>query len=130
MGRFCKPAFGALRPIGKAEGVCGMRVRILVFPVTLSALVVLAAAALPAAAGAADHGSGPGPLPTTPYSGFNSVLARAPYVTDLTQTSAVVTWATNPNIHGTLYYGPLGNCMASSIPVVSGMVTQVRVSPN
>jgi hypothetical protein len=107
-----------------------MRVRILVFPVTLFALVVLAAAALPAAAGAADHGSGPGPLPTTPYSGFNSVLARAPYVTDLTQTSAVVTWATNPNIHGTLYYGPLGNCTASSIPVVSGMVTQVRVSPN
>jgi hypothetical protein len=51
-------------------------------------------------------------------------------VTDLTQTSAVVTWATNPDIHGTLYYGPLGNCTANSIPVASGMITQVRVSPN
>jgi hypothetical protein len=51
-------------------------------------------------------------------------------VTDLTQTSAVVTWATNPDIHGTLYYGPLGNCTANSVPVASGMITQVRVSPN
>jgi hypothetical protein len=107
-----------------------MRVRTLVFPAASGAVVLLAAAALPATALASGHGSGPGPVSTTPYSGFNSVLARAPYVTDLTQTSAVVTWATNPNIHGTLYYGPLGNCTASSVPVVSGMVTQVRVSPN
>ena len=78
----------------------------------------------------AGFGGGPGPIQVTPYTGFNPVLARAPYVTDLTQTSAVVTWATNPNIHGTLYYGPSGNCVANSIPVVTGMVTQVRVSPN
>ncbi len=107
-----------------------MRVRTLVFPGALSAVVVLAVAALPATALASGYGSGPSPVSTTPYSGFNSVLARAPYVTDLTQTSAVVTWATNPDIHGTLYYGPPGNCTASSIPVTSGMVTQVRVSPN
>jgi hypothetical protein len=107
-----------------------MRVRALIFPAVLSAAVVLMAAALPATALASVYGSGPGPVPTTPYSGFDPALARAPYVTDLTQTSAVVTWATNPDIQGTLYYGPLGNCMSSSVPVVSGMVTQVRVSPN
>jgi hypothetical protein len=100
------------------------------FPAILSAVVILMAAALPATAWASGYGSGPGPVPAAPYSGFNSVLARAPYVTDLTQISAVVTWATNQDIHGTLYYGPPGNCMANSVPVVSGMVTQVRVSPN
>ena len=107
-----------------------MQVRALAFPAALSAAVVLMAAALPATASASGYGSGPGPVLTTPYSGFNSALARAPYVTDLTQTSAVVTWATNPDILGTLYYGPLGNCTASSVPVVSGMISQVRVSPN
>ncbi|MGH3671301.1 MAG: fibronectin type III domain-containing protein [Pseudonocardiaceae bacterium] len=107
-----------------------MRVGTLAFRAVFSAVVALTAAALPATAWASGYGSGPGPLATMPYSGFNSVLARAPYVTDLTQTSAVVTWATNPDIHGTLYYGPLGNCTANSIPVASGMITQVRVSPN
>ena len=107
-----------------------MRLGTCILPVAFAAAVALAAAALPAAAQASGFGNGPGPLPTAPYSGFNPVLARAPYVTDLAQTSAVVTWATNPDIHGTLYYGPLGNCMASSVPVTSGMVTQVRVSPN
>ena len=66
----------------------------------------------------------------TPYSGFNPVLARAPYVTDLTQTSAVINWATNPNIHGSVRYGPPGNCTATVVPVGNGMVSQVRVSPN
>ena len=66
----------------------------------------------------------------TPYTGFNQVLARAPYVTDLTQTSAVVNWATNPDIHGVLEYGTLGSCTANSIAVATGMVTQIRVSPN
>jgi hypothetical protein len=102
-------------------------------PRTLSATfaaAALAAAALPATASASGYGSGPDPRPTTPYSGFNPVLARAPYVTDLTQTSAVVTWATNPDVRGTLYYGPPANCMANSVAVTQGMVTQVRVSPN
>ncbi|TMF41080.1 MAG: hypothetical protein E6I30_00590 [Chloroflexi bacterium] len=76
------------------------------------------------------YGNGPGPVPATPYSGFNPVLARAPYVTDLTQTSAVVNWATNPDIHGSISYGPTGSCTANVVPVLSGMVTQVRVSPN
>ncbi len=90
----------------------------------------LVALCFPAAASASGFGAGPGSVPTSPYSGFNSVLARAPYVTDLTQTSARVTWATNSDIHGVLYYGPLGNCTVNSIAVGSGMVTQVRVSPN
>ncbi len=107
-----------------------MRLGTRIFPAAFAAAVALAAAALPATAWASGYGNGPGPIPTTPYSGFNPVLARAPYVTDLTQTSAVVTWATNPDIHGTLYYGPLGNCTANSVPVTTGMVTQVRVSPN
>ena len=38
--------------------------------------------------------TGPGPIAVTPYSGFNPILTRAPYVTDLTQTSADVNWAT------------------------------------
>src|SRR6266568_1047948 len=107
-----------------------MRLGTRIFPAAFAAAVALAAAALPATAWASGYGNGPGPIPTTPYSGFNPELARTPYVTDLTQTSAVVTWATNPDIHGTLYYGPSGSCTANSIAVVSGMVTQVRVSPN
>ncbi len=89
---------------------------------------------LPSGAGTAlasgGYGIGPGPVPVTPYSGFNSVLARAPYVTDLTQTSAIINWATNPNIHGSVSYGPTGSCTANVVPVLAGMVTQVRVSPN
>ncbi len=89
---------------------------------------------LPSSAGSAfasaGYGNGPGPVPITPYSGFNPVLARAPYVTDLTQTSAVINWATNPNVHGSVSYGPTGSCTANVVPVLSGMVTQVRVSPN
>jgi Fibronectin type III domain/Calcineurin-like phosphoesterase len=107
-----------------------MRIGTRAFAAFFAAFVSLAAAAQPIAASASSFGSGTGPLQTLPYAGFNPALARAPYVTDLTQSSAVVTWATNPDIHGTLYYGPLGNCMASSAPVVTGMVTQVRVSPN
>jgi hypothetical protein len=98
--------------------------------IVFAAAASLTAATYPTSALASGSGSGPGPMPTVPYSGFNPVLARAPYVTDLAQTSAVVTWATNPNINGTLYFGPLGDCQASSVPVVQGMVTPVRVSPN
>ena len=43
-----------------------------------------------------------GPLPVTPYSGFNSILARAPYVTDLTQTTAYVNWGTTSMTPGSV----------------------------
>lgn len=44
----------------------------------------------PQAVGAATDS----PVPVTAYSGFNPILSRAPYVTDLTQTTAYVNWAT------------------------------------
>jgi hypothetical protein len=106
-----------------------MRIYVSASRAALCAVVALTVAAVPATtAWASGFGSGPGPVATTPYSGFNQELARAPYVTDLTQTSAVVTWATTSDIHGNLYYGPLGNCTANSIPVASAL--KVRVSPN
>ncbi len=59
--------------------------------------------------------AGPNPIAVTPFSGFNALLTRAPYVTDLTQTSADVNWATTQSpvqTPGTLEWGPLGNCTA------------------
>ncbi len=60
------------------------------------------------------------PVPVTPYSGFDASLTRAPYVTDLTQTSADVNWATTsgPAV-GTLKYGPSGSCTATTLTVPS-----------
>jgi hypothetical protein len=57
------------------------------------------------------------PISVTPYSGFDPSLTRAPYVTDLTQTSADVTWATNSSALGTLEWGTSGNCTANQSPV-------------
>ncbi|MGH7759415.1 MAG: hypothetical protein ACREN7_08905, partial [Candidatus Dormibacteria bacterium] len=37
--------------------------------------------------------AGPDPIPVTPYSGFNPMLGRAPYLSDLTQNSVEVNWA-------------------------------------
>ena len=51
--------------------------------------------ALPMIAAAADN-----PLPVTPYSGFNPLLTRAPYVTDVTQTTAYINWATSDTVPG------------------------------
>ncbi len=66
---------------------------------SLAALTVLTTAVIiPVVASAA----GPAPLTVTPYSGFNSILTRAPYVTDLTQTSAYVNWATSSNTPGSV----------------------------
>ena len=70
--------------------------------------VVLAVAgvvplALPPTVAGADT-----PMAVTPYSGFNPVLTRAPYVTDLTQTSVYVNWATtntNPVAGGANIFG-------------------------
>ncbi len=64
--------------------------------------------------------AGPSPIPVTPFSGFNSTLLRAPYVTDLTQTTADVNWATsvsNVTSPGSLQWGPLGSCTAHTTPV-------------
>ncbi len=55
------------------------------------------------------------PLPVTPYSGFNPSLTRAPYVTDLTQTSAYVNWATSSATPGSVQFAlaPGGSCPSS-----------------
>ena len=62
----------------------------------IAAVVVMVVAGL-GSVGWAAPGAGAAtdvPVPTTPYSGFDPSLTRAPYVTDLSQTSASVTWAT------------------------------------
>ncbi len=46
------------------------------------------------------------PLSVTPYGGFASSLTRAPYVTDLTQTSAYVNWATTSITPGSVAVVP------------------------
>ena len=64
------------------------------------------------------------PVPVTPYGGFDSVLTRAPYVTDLTQTSADVTWATTNASPGpdTLEWGPSGSaCTANHLAAPSSL---------
>ena len=62
--------------------------------------------------------AGPSPIAVTPFSGFNPLLTRAPYVTDLTQNGADVSWATTSSALGTLDWGPLGDCAAhqASVP--------------
>ncbi len=68
--------------------------------------------------------AGPGPIAVTPFAGFNSTLTRAPYVTDLTQTSADVNWATsisNVTSPGSLQWGPLGSCTAHTTPVPANL---------
>jgi hypothetical protein len=68
--------------------------------------------------------AGPSPIAVTPFAGFNPSLTRAPYVTDLTQTSADVNWATTVSdvtSPGTLEWGPLGNCTAHVAAVPSSL---------
>jgi len=47
--------------------------------------------------------------------GASSVLTRAPYLSDLTQTSVQVSWATSTQTTGVVEYGPPGNCTAHSV---------------
>ena len=60
------------------------------------------------------------PLPVTPYGGttpaYSPTLTRAPYVTDLTQTTAYVNWATSSGTPGSLQVSPMGTsgCPAST----------------
>src|ERR1022692_1168371 len=92
-------------------------VRWLVFPaVVLAAIITVAVLPLQSALAA-----GPSPIAVTPFSGFNSSLARAPYVTDLTQTGADVNWATTSSTPGTLEWGPLGDCTANLATVPSSL---------
>ncbi|HEY5098058.1 MAG TPA: fibronectin type III domain-containing protein, partial [Acidimicrobiales bacterium] len=71
------------------------------------------------------------PVAVTPYSGADPSLTRAPYVTDLTQTSADVTWATGApatSAPGTLEWGTPGNCTANQVAVPSTLPNLVPLS--
>ena len=68
-------------------------------------------------------------------SGASSVLTRAPYLTDLTQTSMQVSWATSAQYTGVVQYGPPGNCTANSAiaatagaPITIGSVKEYQNS--
>jgi hypothetical protein len=90
------------------------RLGIAVLALAAAALAVGALGLMPGTAAAA-----PGPIPVTPYSGFNAALTRAPYVTDLTQTSAEVNWGTSLSPLGTISWGTGGDCTTNSAPVPS-----------
>ena len=94
--------------------------RMVAVPLVVAAIVASVGAVLLPSATAA----GPSPIAVTPFSGFNATLMRAPYVTDLTQTSADVNWATsvsNVTSPGSLQWGPTGNCTAHVTPVPANL---------
>ncbi len=85
-----------------------------------SALAVVAVVSTVMTASVESAGAaGPAPIAVTPYSGFNPILTRAPYVTDLTQTSADVNWATTDGftLPGSLKWGPSGNCTQNTTTI-------------
>jgi hypothetical protein len=92
-------------------------------------LVVVAAVALPVTL--AHGATGPGPVVVSPYRGFDSQLTRAPYLTDLTQSSVAVNWASTAPAPGTLEWGPKGNCLAdrAAVPSVLPSLVPTTESP-
>ena len=78
-------------------------------------------------------GATTGPLPVTPYSGFNPTLTRAPYVTDLTQTSAYINWATTSSTPGSVQVAPMGaqGCPSTTLTwsAASGPIAVPKVTP-
>ncbi len=64
-------------------------------------------------------------------SGFDPGLTRAPYLSDLTQTSVQVSWATAAQSQAVVEYGTPGNCTAHSViatklgnPITIGTTTE------
>lgn len=91
----------------------------------LTALVALVAASLAVSTSPASAA----------LSGTSSVLTRAPYLTDLTQTSVDVSWATSAQYTGIVEYGPLGDCTANAAiatsagaPITIGTVKEYQNS--
>jgi chitodextrinase len=75
------------------------------------------------------------PRASATLSGASPVLTRAPYLTDLTQTSMRVNWATSAQYTGVVQYGPPGNCTANSAiattagaPITIGSVKEYQNS--
>jgi fibronectin type 3 domain-containing protein len=69
----------------------------------------------------------------TTFQGFDPQLTRAPYLTDLTQTSVRVNWATGTQNTGVVQYGPTGNCTANTAiatkmgnPITIGTTTEYQ----
>src|SRR5665213_3720303 len=89
------------------------------------AAIVISAVALPIGPAGA---TAPGPIAVAPYSGYNSTLTRAPYLTDLTQTSVDVNWATTSSVAGAVEWGPIGSCTLHSTPVPSILPSLVPLS--
>jgi chitodextrinase len=97
--------------------------RLIIVPVAVAAALGAAVTASPAAAA-------PTSLP-----GGSAVLTRAPYLTDFTQTSVQVSWATSTQNTGVVQYGPPGNCQANSAiatssgaPITIGTVKEYQNS--
>src|ERR1019366_10664866 len=74
--------------------------------------------------------AGAGFLPATATAatglpGASPMLTRAPYLTDLTQTSVQVNWATAGQGTGSVGYGPAGDCSATTVtaPATSYPIT-------
>jgi chitodextrinase len=94
----------------------------------LAALAALAAATITVGVVTASPASAALP-------GASAALTRAPYLTDLTQTSVQLSWATSTQQTGVIEYGPPGNCTAASAtatskgsPITVGDVTEYQNS--
>jgi hypothetical protein len=73
------------------------------------------------------------PQSVTPYSGFNQLLTRAPYVTDLTQTSASINWAMSSPTPGSVLATPAGtgsSCPASVTSWTASAAAAPAALPN
>src|SRR5664279_1205628 len=107
------------------NSVVGLRRWCTALTATITA-VLLVGVAYPAHAAAALVDT---PLPVTPYSGFASTLTRAPYVTDLTQTTAYINWATKSSTPGSVAVQPApGGVCPSSISTWTSAALKVGTS--
>ncbi|HEY5097396.1 MAG TPA: hypothetical protein VII46_05075, partial [Acidimicrobiales bacterium] len=73
------------------------------------------------------------PQAVTPYAGFNQLLTRAPYVTDLTQTSASINWAMSSPAPGSVLATPAGSgssCPASVTSWTASSAAAPAALPN
>ena len=80
-----------------------------------------------APAGAASSDT---PLPVVAYSGSDPSLTRVPYVTDLTQTSAYINWATTSSTPGSVRVAKMGvgGCPSSTMTWSSSAALPVPTS--
>jgi len=103
---------------------------------TLLTAAVLAALGLAAASPAAASAAAPAAAASAAsLPGASPQLSRAPYLTDLTQTSVQVSWATSTQNTGVVQYGPPGSCTANSVtaatngaPITIGTVKEYQNS--